>query len=73
LGVGIVEQDPVDVLRRELVAEFGGQLSDDTIEMLAAQEVAVFDDASVRDFVVLLAGRRARARASALIKPQPVA
>jgi hypothetical protein len=71
LSVEIVEQHPAEVLKRELVVEFGDRLPDDTIETLALQEVAAFDDASVRDFVVLLAGRRARTRAKALIAAHP--
>jgi hypothetical protein len=53
-------------VRLELAREFTGRLSDDTIELFAVEEVAAFADARVRDFVVLLAARRARARAKAV-------
>jgi hypothetical protein len=66
VGVDIAERDPVDVVRMELAREFTGRLPDDTIELFAVEEVAAFADARVRDFVVVLASRRARARAKAV-------
>jgi len=65
--VDIAERDPVEVVERELGREFGGLLPDVTIAMLAEQEVAMFVDAKIRDFVPLLARRRAQARARELM------
>jgi hypothetical protein len=71
MSVNMAERDPIDVVKLELTLEFAGRLSDDTIESLAVAEVASFDGAKVRDYVVLLAGRRARAHAKALVALHP--
>jgi hypothetical protein len=71
VGVNVAERDPVDVVRLELAREFTGRLSDDTIELFAVEEVAAFADARVRDFVVLLAMRQARARAKGVVALVP--
>jgi len=71
VSVAIGQVDPVTVLTRELGDEFAGQLSDTEIATLAEEEVAVFADAHVRDFVALLAGRRARARARHIVAAHP--
>ena len=67
MPVAIGQVDPVAVLERELGEAFAGQLSDATIARLAKEEVAVFEKARIRDFVPLLAGRKARARAKYII------
>jgi hypothetical protein len=65
--VAIGQVDPVAVLRHELGEAFAGQLSDATIATLVEEEVAGFEKARIRDFVPLLAGRKARARAKSII------
>jgi len=45
-----------------LSQEFGNRLDAVTIERIAAEEVAAFDEARVRDFVPILARRRGRRR-----------
>ena len=67
MPVKIVQAYPVTVLERELGQEFAGRLPDATIATLAEEEVAVFEKARVREFVLLLAGRRARIRAKQMV------
>jgi len=55
------------VIERELSDEFAGQLSELTIETLAEEEVAALEHAHVRDFVSVLAGRKARIRAKRIV------
>jgi hypothetical protein len=59
-------RDPVQTVTHDLLAEFEQTLSRETIAMLAAEEVSVFEDVGVREFVPILAWRRARRRAWAL-------
>lgn len=59
-------RNPVEIVEREILAEFEDAVPRGEISWIAAEEVAVFQDAKVRDFVPILALRRARARASAL-------
>ncbi len=59
-------RDPVQVVTNDLLAEFSGTLSHETISSLALEEVRAFEDAGVREFVPILAWRRARRRAWAL-------
>lgn len=59
--------DPVAVVERELGKEFAGQLPDRTLETLAEEEVAAFENAHVPDFVPIFAGRRARVRAKQMV------
>jgi hypothetical protein len=56
-------RDPVQVVVRDLHAEFDGYLSDETISALATDAVRAFEDPAVREFVPTLAWRRARRRA----------
>jgi uncharacterized membrane protein YcjF (UPF0283 family) len=56
-------RDPVQVVTHDLQAEFDDTLSHETIAMLASEEVQAFEDAEVREFVSILAWRRARRRA----------
>lgn len=67
VSVAIGQVDPVTVIERELGEEFAGQLPDATIRRLAKEEVAAFANAHVQDFVPVLAGRRARARAKEIV------
>ena len=67
MSVAIGQVDPVTVIERELGEEFAGQLPDATIRRLAKEEVAAFANAHVQDFVPVLAGRRARARAKQIV------
>jgi hypothetical protein len=59
-------RDPVQVVTHDLLAEFDRTLTHETISTLAAEEVRAFQDAEVREFVSILAWRRARRRARAL-------
>lgn len=59
-------RDPVQVVTHDLLAEFDETLSHETISTLALEEVRAFEDAEVREFVSVLAWRRARKRAWAL-------
>jgi len=59
-------RDPVQVVTHDLLSEFNEALSHETISLLAAEEVQAFEDAGVREFVPILAWRRARRRAWAL-------
>jgi hypothetical protein len=56
-------RDPIRAVTHELLAEFDETLSQETISMLASEEVRAFEDAEVREFVPILAWRRARRRA----------
>ncbi|MGZ5290674.1 MAG: three-helix bundle dimerization domain-containing protein [Actinomycetota bacterium] len=56
-------RDPVQVVTHDLLAEFDETLSHETISTLAVEEVRAFEDAEVREFVSVLAWRRARKRA----------
>lgn len=67
MSVEIIQADPVIVIERELDEEFADELWDVTIKTLAEEEVARFENAHVRDFVPLLAGRRARDRAKKIV------
>ena len=63
------QRDPVSVVHHELVREFGDHIDEEELHVIAAMAVAHFSDARVRDYVVALALRSARAHASEL---QPV-
>ena len=54
------EQRQLDRVRRELLAEFGGQLSPTVIDARMDEILAGFDVAPVRTFIPVLARRRVR-------------
>ena len=54
-------QNPLFGLREQLVAEFGQVVRHETIDQVAEEAFADFEDARIREFVSLLAWRRARA------------
>jgi hypothetical protein len=54
-----------------LSQEFGTRLDAVTIERIASEEVAAFDEARIRDFVPLLAIRQARLRLWASVSAGP--
>ncbi|MGZ5290463.1 MAG: three-helix bundle dimerization domain-containing protein [Actinomycetota bacterium] len=56
-------RDPIQAVVNDLKGEFEESLSHETISALAAEEVRAFEDATVREFVPMLAWRRARRRA----------
>ena len=54
--------DPLPRLREQLATEFGAVVPGEKIEQAAQQALGEFEDARVREFVSVLAWRRARAR-----------
>jgi hypothetical protein len=56
------ESDALSALRNDLVREYGTIVPTGTIEQVAKQALAEFDDVSIRKFVPVLAWRRARLR-----------
>ena len=76
LGIpgGEGRQDHVSWVSEALSREFADRLDGVTIERVAAEEIAAFDEARVRDFIPILAARRARRRlwAWALRQSSPV-
>ena len=61
------DRDPVEVVVHDLQFEFEGRLPDEIIVSLAEEEVSAFETAKVRDFVPVMAWRRARVRARWLV------
>jgi hypothetical protein len=65
------KHDPLDpnlILEHELIIEFGERLSADMISREAASSFGEFSDAKIKDYVPLLASRRARAHLRSLGK-----
>jgi hypothetical protein len=54
--------DALPALRDDLVREYGTIVPAGTIEQVAKQALAEFDDVPIREFVPVLAWRRARSR-----------
>ncbi len=54
--------DPLSTLRRQLGSEFGSAVSHEVIDRAAAEALAELRGARVREFVSVLALRRARER-----------
>jgi hypothetical protein len=54
--------DPLPGVRRQLAAEYGETVPRDLIDLAAQEAVAELSDARIREFVPVLAWRRARAR-----------
>ncbi len=54
--------DALPALRDDLVREYGTIVPTGTIEQVARQALAEFDDVPIREFVPVLAWRRARSR-----------
>ena len=54
--------DALPALRDDLVREYGTIVPAGTIEQVARQALAEFDDVPIREFVPVLAWRRARSR-----------
>jgi hypothetical protein len=61
-GNGVEPADRESFVIKQLCAEFGDRIDPLTIRDVAAQELAGFAGARVRDFVPILVWRRARAR-----------
>jgi hypothetical protein len=61
-------RDPVQAVTHDLLAEFDRSLSRETLSMLASEEVRAYEDVEVREFVPILAWRRARKRARVLAR-----
>ena len=59
---GVEPREQLSWVSAILSREFADRLDDAIIERVAAEEVAAFDDARVRDFVPILAMRRGRLR-----------
>ena len=59
---GAGSRDQLSWVCTALYREFGNRLDAVTIERVAAEEVAAFDEARVRDFIPILAMRRGRRR-----------
>jgi hypothetical protein len=57
-------------VEHDLSVEFDGILSRKTISSLASQEVGEFEQEKVREFIPILAWRRARFRARAMAGSQ---
>ena len=55
-------RDHLSWVRSALSREFADRLDPATIERVAADEVAAFDEARIRDFIPILALRRGRLR-----------
>jgi hypothetical protein len=53
-------QDPLPGLREQLASEYEGVIAGETIDRVAEQVLVEFEGARIRDFVPLLAWRRAR-------------
>lgn len=64
---GVSARDPVRTVEHDLTVEFGDDLPEDTLHTIAQEAVRELADARVREFVPILAWRRARARARARI------
>jgi hypothetical protein len=60
---GSGERDPVVSVEHDLSAEFGDRLPGDALHTIAEEAVSELADARVREFVPVLAWRRARSRA----------
>jgi hypothetical protein len=54
--------DPIPKVEHQLTAEFKGRVPDEVIREVARSSVDEFRDARVKDFVPILAARRARSR-----------
>ena len=54
--------DPLPALRDDLVREYGTMMPTAAIEQAARQALAEFDGVPIREFVPVLAWRRARSR-----------
>jgi hypothetical protein len=59
------ERDPVETVEHDLTAEFGDRLPEEALHEMAREAVSELADARVREFVPILAWRRARSRARA--------
>ncbi len=57
-------------VEQRLAAEFTGRVPPEIIKEVAAEEVAVFDSARVRDYVPIFAWRQARTRILGLLEPE---
>ncbi|MGZ4133078.1 MAG: three-helix bundle dimerization domain-containing protein [Actinomycetota bacterium] len=57
----------IEIVEHDLLAEFEGMLPSRDLALLASEEVHAFDGAAVNDFIPILAWRRARRRALAII------
>jgi hypothetical protein len=56
------EPDPLPGLRKQLAEEYGGRVSDATIDLVAREVLIELRDARIHDYVPVLAWRRARLR-----------
>jgi len=63
MGTAVRERDPVQTVEHDLAEEFGDRLPGATLHVMAEEAVAELSDARVREFVPVLAWRRARSRA----------
>ena len=54
--------DPLSGLRKQLIDAYGDQLPTEAIDRIAEESLVEFRDARVREFVPVLAWRRARQR-----------
>lgn len=64
---GIGERDPVASVEHDLSVEFGDRLPSDALHAIAEDAVSELADARVREFVPVLAWRRARSRARVVL------
>jgi hypothetical protein len=67
MGTAVRERDPIATVEHDLAVEFGGRLPEATLHAMAEEAVSELSDARVRDFVPVLAWRRARSRARIVI------
>ncbi len=67
MPIEITGRDPIKVVTRDLREEFGGVPPEEAILVIAEEEVAIFETATIREFVSILAWRRARLRAQRLV------
>ena len=66
---GFAQRDPLSVVFAGLSEEFSELFDRTIIERVAAEEVATFEGARVREFIPILALRRGRARLRMLAHP----
>lgn len=66
-GPAVNDRDPIAVVEHDLSVEFGNRLPGDTLHAIAEEAVSELAGARVRDYVPILAWRRARSRARVVL------
>jgi hypothetical protein len=61
----------IELVEQDLRVEFGGRLPEGDLAVLAIEEVRALGPARVHDYVAILAWRRARRRAIAMLEKTP--